>query len=165
MLGELSSALDYLAARPDVDSSRIGVFGISMGATFGYWLAAVESRIACVIHLCCFADFRELIAAGAHDQHGIYLTIPGLLGIAGNGRIAGLIAPRPQLICIGDRDTLTPPRTVDIAFAETAAAYRAAGASDRLVLHREGETGHQESAAMRQRMLAFAAQHLQGEAG
>jgi pimeloyl-ACP methyl ester carboxylesterase len=160
MLGELSSALDCLAARPDVDPSRIGVFGISMGATFGYWLAAVEPRIACVVHLCCFADFRELIAAGAHDQHGIYLTIPGLPGIAGNGAIAGLIAPRPQLICIGDRDSLTPPRAVDIAFAQTAAAYDAAGARDRLVLHREAETGHQESAAMRERMLEFAAQHL-----
>ncbi len=39
-----------------------------------------------------------------HDLHGIYLTIPGLLEVAGNGEIAGLIAPRPQLICIGDRD-------------------------------------------------------------
>jgi dienelactone hydrolase len=161
MLGELSSALDHLAARPVVDPDRVGVFGISMGATFGYWLAAVEPCIACVMQLCCFADFRELIAAGAHDQHGIYLTIPGLLGVAGNGEIAGLIAPRPQLICIGDRDTLTPPRAVDIAFARTAAAYEAAGARDRLVLHREAETGHEESAAMRRVMLEFAARHLQ----
>ena len=46
MLGELSSALDYLAARPDVDADSIGVFGISMGATFGYWLAAVEPRLS-----------------------------------------------------------------------------------------------------------------------
>jgi pimeloyl-ACP methyl ester carboxylesterase len=162
MLGELSSALDYLANRPDVDASRIGVFGISMGATFGYWLAAADPRIACLVHLCCFADFRELIAAGAHDQHGIYLTIPGLLGVAGNGEIAGLIAPRPQLICIGDRDTLTPPRAVDIAFAETAAAYEAAGARDWLVLHREPETGHEESAVMRALMLEFTATHLRG---
>ena len=162
MLGELSSALDYLAARPDVDADRIGVFGISMGATFGYWLAAVEPRIACVMHLCCFADFRELIATGAHDLHGIYLTIPGLLDIAGNGEIAGLIAPRPQLICIGDQDPLTPPRAVDLAFAANGAAYEAAGARDRLVLHREAETGHEESAAMREHMLAFAGMHLKG---
>jgi pimeloyl-ACP methyl ester carboxylesterase len=161
MLGELSSALDYLTARPDVDSDRVGVFGISMGATLGYWLAAVEPRIACVMQLCCFADFRELIAVDAHDQHGIYLTIAGLLGVASNGEIAGLIAPRPQLICIGDRDTLTPPRAVEIAFAQTVAAYEAAGARDRLVLHCEAETGHEESAAMRQVMLEFAARHLE----
>jgi hypothetical protein len=162
MLGELSSALDYLAGRPDVAATRIGVFGISMGATFGYWLAAVEPRLACIVQLCCFADFRELIALGAHDQHGIYLTIPGLLGTAGNGEIAGLIAPRPQLICIGDQDTLTPPRTVDIAFAQTLAAYEAAGAREQLVLHREPSTGHEESAAMRERALEFLTTHLGG---
>ena len=161
MLGELSSAFDHLVGRPDVDADRIGVFGVSMGATFGYWLAAVEPRFACVMHLCCFADFRELIATGAHDLHGIYLTIPGLLGVAGNGEIAGLIAPRPQLICIGDQDPLTPPHAFEPAFAQTAAAYEAAGARYRLVLHREAQTGHEESAAMREHMLEFAAAHLQ----
>ena len=160
MLGELSSALDWLAARPYVDAGRVGVFGISMGATFGYWLAAVEPRLTCVMHLCCFADFGQLIETGAHDLHGIYLTVPGLLEVAGNGEIAGLIAPRPQLVCIGDRDPLTPPHAFDPAFTQLSAAYEKAGAGNNLVLHREAETGHQESAAMRERMLAFAARHL-----
>jgi dienelactone hydrolase len=160
MLGELSSATGYLASRSDVDEERIGVFGISMGATFGYWLGAVEPRIACVMQLCCFADFRQLIAAGAHDLHGIYLTVPGLLGVAGTGELAGLVAPRPQLICIGDRDPLTPPAAVDIAFAHTLAAYEAAGARENLVLHREADIGHAESPAMRRAVLAFAARHL-----
>lgn len=160
MLGELSSALDYLARRPDVDAKRIGVFGISMGATLGYWLAAVEPRIACVMQLCCFADFRALIAVGVHDLHGLYLTVPGLLGVAGNGEIAGLVAPRPQLICIGDRDPLTPSAAVDIAFAQTLGAYEAAGARENLMLHREAEGGHAESPAMREKVLEFAAAHL-----
>ena len=112
MLGELSSAFDWLSARSDVDSARIGVFGLSMGATFGYWLGAAETRIAAVMQLCCFADFAELLRSGAHDLHGIYLTVPGLLDLAGNGEIAGLVAPRPQLICIGDLDPLTPPASV-----------------------------------------------------
>jgi dienelactone hydrolase len=155
MLGEQAAALAWLAARGDVDESRIGVYGISMGATLGYWLAAVDARISCVAHLCCYADYRALIAAGAHDLHGIYLTIPGLLPIAGNGTIAGLIAPRPQFIAIGDTDPLTPPQAVDIALAETRAAYARAGADDRLVVHREPETGHVETAAMREAVFAF----------
>jgi dienelactone hydrolase len=165
MLGELSSAVDYLAQRADVDAESIGVFGISMGATFGYWLAAVDPRIACVMQLCCFADFRTLIATGAHDLHGIYLTVPGLLGVAGNGEIAGLVAPRPQLICIGDTDPLTPPAAVDVAFAQTLAAYAAAGAADNLGLHREADVGHAESRAMRRAVLAFAARHLRRHGG
>jgi len=160
MLSELSSALDWLASRPDIDDGRIGAFGISMGATFGYWLAAVEPRIACLVHQCCYADLDALIETGAHDLHGIYLTIPGLLDIASNGTIAGLIAPRPQLACIGDLDPLTPPAAVDKALAETLAAYEAAGASENFSLCREPAIGHQESPAMRAATLDFFRRHL-----
>jgi dienelactone hydrolase len=158
MIGELHAAFEWLLARPDVDAARIGVYGLSMGATLGYWLAAVEPRIAALVHLCCYADFSSLIDSDAHDLHGHYLTIPGLLNIASNGTIAGLVAPRPQLICIGDRDPLTPPEAVDIALAETRAAY--ADRPDRLVVHRDSQTGHQETPAMREQVLRFFAEHL-----
>lgn len=161
MLGEQSAALTYLGGRPDVLEDRIGVFGISMGATLGYWLSAVDPRIACAMHLCCFADFDSLIASGAHDLHGPYLTIPGLLEIASNGQIAGLVAPRPQFICIGDKDPLTPPRSVDIAFAQTRASYLKKDAGHRLNLVRDPATGHQETPLMRELMLKFAIRHLQ----
>lgn len=158
MLGELASALTHLAGRADVDARRIGAFGISMGATLGYWLAAIDRRIACVAQLCCYADFAALIDTGAHDLHGPYLTVPGLLGIAGNGTIAGLVAPRPQLIAIGDRDPLTPPGAVDRALMQTRAAY--AACPGHLAVHREPRAGHEETAAMRRAMLAFFARHL-----
>ena len=155
MLGEQASALAWLSARDDIDATRIGVFGLSMGATLGYWLTAVEHRIACVAHLCCYADLGYLIETGVHDLHGIYLTIPGLLNVASNGEIAGQIAPRPQFIGIGDQDPLTPPIAVDRALLQTRAAYRAAGVEDRLVVHREPHSGHVETPAMRKAMLAF----------
>jgi dienelactone hydrolase len=161
MLGELHSAVDWLAAQPQVDPARIGAFGISMGATFAYWLAAVDVRIACTVQLCCYADFDVLIETGAHDLHGLYLTVPGLLNVATNGEIAGLAAPRPQFIGIGDQDPLTPPSAVDKALAETRSAYASAGAADALVLHREAELGHSESPAMREAWLEFLARHLQ----
>lgn len=166
MLGEQASAFSWLSARDDILADRIGVFGLSMGATLSYWLAAAEPRIACAAHLCAYADFASLIAEGAHDLHGIYLTVPGLLDAASNGAIAGMIAPRPQFVGIGERDPLTPPQAVDKALAETRAAYQAAGAADRLVLHREPDTGHVETARMREAMLAFFRRHLlDGAAG
>ena len=155
MLGEQAAAFSWLAAREDVIADRVGVFGLSMGATLGYWLAAVEPRVACVAHECCYADFGALIERGAHDLHGIYLTIPGLLNSWSNGDIAARIAPRPQFIGIGDRDPLTPREAVDVALAQTRAAYRAAGAEDSLILHREPDTGHVETPAMRSAMLGF----------
>lgn len=160
MVGEQAAALGWLAAQPFVDPARIGCFGISMGATLGYWLAAVDERIAALAHLCCYADLATLIELDAHDLHGIYLTVPGLLNIASNGDIAGLVAPRPQLICIGDLDPLTPPVAVDRALAQTRRAYAAAGASEALRLHREPETGHKESPRMRRAILDFFGRHL-----
>ena len=162
MLGEQAAALGWLAGQPFVDADRIGAFGISMGATFAYWLAGVEPRIAVIAHLCCYADLATLIETGAHDLHGIYLTVPGLLTVASNGEIAGLAAPRPQLICIGDRDPLTPPQAVDRALAETKAAYARAGAAGALTIHRKAETGHEETLEMRRAVLDFFTRTLGG---
>ena len=46
-------------------------------------------------------EHDALIEADAHDLHGLYLTVPGLLSLASNGRIAGLVSPRAQFIGIG----------------------------------------------------------------
>ncbi|WP_246710215.1 alpha/beta hydrolase family protein [Martelella soudanensis] len=160
MLGEQAAAFDWLASRPDIIAERIAVFGISMGATFSYWLAAAEPRIAASAHLCAYADYAALITAGNIDLHGIYLTVPGLLGLAGNGEIAGLIAPRPQLIGIGDLDPLTPPAAFEPAFAQTRRAYEEADATDRLVLVREPKAGHVETPAMRAAVFTFLDRHI-----
>jgi dienelactone hydrolase len=153
MLCEQAAALTYLSARPDVDADRIGAYGISMGCTLAYWLAAMDTRIAAVAHVCCFADFRTLIELGSHDLHGIYLTVPGLLNEADAGAIAALIAPRPQLICIGDADLLTPPAAVNRALSELMPAY--AETPGRLTVIREPGVGHQETWRMREATLAF----------
>ncbi len=162
MLGEQTGALQWLAGRSDVDASRIGVLGISMGATLGYFLAALAPQIAAVAQLCCYADFATLVETGAHDLHGHYLTIPGLLAATSTGAIAGLVAPRPQLICVGLEDPLTPPLAIERAFAQTSAAYQAAGAGNAVTLWAEPGSGHRETPIMRERMLAFFGQHLQG---
>ncbi len=164
MLGELSSALDYLASRPDVDAGRIGAFGISMGATYSYWLAAVDLRLFAVAHLCCYADFDEMIKTGAHEGHGIYLTIPGLLDLASNGEIAGLIAPRPQFIGLGAKDPLTPPEAIERALVDTRAAYQAANATQNLEVLIELDSGHEETPAIRAAVLRFFAAHLKAGA-
>jgi dienelactone hydrolase len=157
MLGDLLAGFDYLSSRPDVDAKRIAALGLSMGATHSYFLGALEPRLARIAHLCCFADWASLLAAGAHDLHGHYMTIPGLLAKTSVGAIAGMIAPRPQLVCVGLEDPLTPPAAVDRAFEETEVAYRRAHAESALTLIREPETGHIETPKMREAVLAFLA--------
>ncbi len=158
MLSDHAAALTYLASRPDVDPARIGAFGISMGCTLSYWLAAMDERIKAVVHLCCFADLRKMIELGNHDGHGVYLIVPGLLNEADAGAIGALVAPRPQLICIGEADQLTPPAAVALAWDETSAAY--ANTPGRLQLVSEPGVKHQETPRMREAALRFFADSL-----
>jgi hypothetical protein len=158
MLGELASQIDHFAADPRIDAARIGLFGLSMGATLGGWLSAVDLRVAALAQLCCLADIEELIAAGAHDLHGIYLIVPGLPGLARNGVIAGLVAPRPQLVCAGARDPLTPPEALGRALTDLRNGYASAPEALEVILDPEG--GHAESPAMRAAVLRFLGRHL-----
>jgi len=160
MLGEQAAVLTWMASRGDVDARRIGMTGISMGATLSYFLAAIDSRLKAVAHLCSYADFAALIETRAHDLHGHYLTVPGLLSETSTGEIAGLIAPRPQLICTGLDDPLTPPAAIRRAFTETAAAYEAAGAREVLTLLEEDGIGHRETQTMRDAVLDFFRRYL-----
>jgi AcrR family transcriptional regulator len=155
MLADLLAAFEYLAARPDVDTTRIATFGLSMGATHAYFLAVLEPRVARAAHLCAYADLDSLIETGAHDLHGHYMTVPGLLAATSTGRIAGMVAPRPQLICTGDHDPLTPPDAVDTAYRQTRAAYETADAATALTRLSQPETGHEETPQMRRAVLEF----------
>jgi dienelactone hydrolase len=157
MLGELLAAFDWLAARSDVDPARIAAIGVSMGATHSFFLGALEPKIERIAQLCCFADIATLIETGAHDFHGHYMTIPGLLAETTFGEIAGMIAPRPQLITIGADDPLTPPLAVERAVAATKAAYERAGMPDALSVLIEPNSGHVETQAMRAAVLRLLA--------
>jgi hypothetical protein len=101
-----------------------------------------------------------MIDQGAHDGHGHYMTIPGLVVAMSTGEICGAIAPRPQLICVGAADPLTPPEAVAKARTETEAAYAQAGHPERLSFLVEPGVGHQETPAMREAVLRFFAARL-----
>jgi dienelactone hydrolase len=158
MLSDHAAALTWLASRADVDADRIAALGMSMGCTLSYWLAAMDPRLKVVAQLCCFADQRTMIEMGAHDGHGIYMTVPGLLAETDAGDIAALVAPRPQLVTIGEADRLTPPLAVARAWAQLEPAY--AEVLENLQLVSEPGIGHEETPAMRSAVMAFLAGHL-----
>jgi len=160
MLRELAGALDYLASRSDIDGSRIATLGLSMGCTTGWWLAALDDRVAAVAGLCCLADLAGLIETGGHDLHGLYMTVPGLVDRLSTAEIARLIVPRPHLSCIGARDPLTPPTAVAVVGDALARAYAEAGHADRWSLLTEPTSGHVETPRMRAAVLAFLRRYL-----
>jgi hypothetical protein len=154
MVHDSLRALDYLAARPDVDPARLATLGISMGSTMAWWLAALDERVKVTVDLCCLTDFHTLLKKKGLGGHGIYYYVPGLLKRFTTARINALIAPRAHLALAGLKDALTPPEGLDIIDRELAETYGKLGHPERWKLLRY-DVGHQETPEGRREVLAF----------
>jgi dienelactone hydrolase len=147
-------ALDWLAARPDVDASRLGTLGMSMGSTMAWWLAALDERVRVTVDICCLGDFHTLLANGSLDEHGVYYYVPSLLKHFTTAGINALIAPRAHLAIAGVRDPLTPPEGLDVIDSELTATYARHGHPERWKLLRY-DVGHQETPEGRAAAVEF----------
>jgi len=120
-------ALDYLLSRSEVDPCRVGVTGISMGATRSWWLMALDERLKTAVAVACLTRYRNLIEHQALNAHGIYYYVPNLLKHFDTEAIVALLAPRPVLFMAGDQDNGSPPDGM-LAIEKTARrAYRLYG--------------------------------------
>jgi len=152
-------AIDYLETRPEVDMSRLGTLGLSMGSTMAWWLAALDERVQVCVDLCCLTDYEELVASRGLDGHGIYYYVPSLLKHFDTAAINALIAPRPHLALAGLLDPLTPPRGLDKIDARLQQVYANLDATENWQLLRY-TTGHFETADGRAQILRFLRAHL-----
>jgi dienelactone hydrolase len=91
-------ALDYLCSRPEVDAERVGVTGISMGATRTWWLMALDERLKAGVGVACLTRYQELIRSEELKAHGIYYFVPGMLNHFDTEAVIGLIAPSPDAL-------------------------------------------------------------------
>jgi dienelactone hydrolase len=159
MMFDEMRALDYLASRPEVDPSRLGALGMSMGATKAWWLAALDPRVRLCIDVCCLTDFDELIAADNLKGHGIYYYVPSLLKHFTTARINEMIVPRPRLSVNGRRDDLTPPGGVEKIRDHLLPLYRRSGREEdcRIELF---DCAHVELPEMRQLITSWMDRHL-----
>ncbi|MGJ8585531.1 MAG: dienelactone hydrolase family protein [Marinosulfonomonas sp.] len=158
MISELVAGIDFLESHPGVDAQRIGTAGISMGGTHAWWLSALDERVRAAASMGCFADLSCLIDTHAHDDHGHYMTVPGLLKLVSTAQLAGLAVPRAQLHCIGEEDVFTSPRCFAKARDELTKIY--AGAEHPPQFFSEPGIGHQETPEMRRRVLGFLEENL-----
>jgi dienelactone hydrolase len=120
-------ALDYLASRPEVDAERIGVMGMSMGATRAWWLLALDERIKTGVPICCLTRYQNLIENGLLKSHGIYYYVPNILNHFDTEAIVALIAPRPVLFLDGDQDQTSPVDGIHVIEAAVRPVYKLYG--------------------------------------
>lgn len=162
--------IDYLGTRPDVDSARIGLIGFSKGGMEAYLAAAVDTRIHVVVSALGVQSFRWALdhggwsartdsfkpaIKGAAKDAGVWFVTasfvrqfydrvaPGIYSEFDGPSMLPLIAPRPLLVINGALDSKTPRQGVLECMDAAQAAYRAAGASDKVQLILEENTGHQ----------------------
>ena len=102
---DVMRAIDYLAARPEVDSRRVACMGISGGGTVTLYAAALDPRIRTAVFSGSVASYRDSIFSIAHciDNY-----VPGILDWAEMGDVAALIAQRPVFVDSGERDNIFP---------------------------------------------------------
>jgi len=142
-------ALNYLVTRPEVDASRIGVTGISLGASRTTWLAALDDRPQVIVPVAQMTRYHEFAQAGYYNYHSVYYYIPGILksGIDME-HLAALAAPRRQAILIGDADPLSPFEGVKRVRAYIEKIYDLYGAGAQLTFQIEHGVAHEYTQSM-----------------
>lgn len=103
---DLMRALDYLEARDDVDSNRMGYVGSSMGGMLGTILCALDKRIKAVVLRCTGARTRFPEVGQAHEEASSWDP----------AQFIPFISPSPLLMLNNERDEVFPKAAVESLF-------------------------------------------------
>lgn len=143
----LTAALDFLAREPDVNTSKLGALGFSMGGYITAQVAAGDERLRAVVLASSPNDPLEHLR-WEYRQWGPLTQWPALLALKLGGmpvdelvpqQIIGRIAPRPLMLVAGQKDELVPNWM-------TRKLYAAAGDPKRLlIVPNAGHGGYAEA--------------------
>jgi pimeloyl-ACP methyl ester carboxylesterase len=184
---DLWKTVDYLLTRPDVDGERIGMMGISMGGIETWLAASVDERVKVLIPAIAVQSFRWSLendrwqgrantikaahTAAAKDLGEAevnarvcralwHKVIPGILDRFDCPSMLRLCAGRPLLILNGEKDQNCPIEGARLAIASAEAAYKEAGAADKLKILVASGVGHSVTAEQRQAALDWCVRWL-----
>ncbi|UJF34164.1 alpha/beta hydrolase family protein [Paenibacillus hexagrammi] len=118
---EAMRALDYMALRPEIDPGRIGAIGFSGGGLVASLTAALDERIRAVV-LCGYTN--TYLGSILDRPHCMDNYVPGILEIAEQPELIGLIAPRPLFVESGMDDRVFPVGTTEEAIGRLENIYR-----------------------------------------
>ena len=126
---------EFLASMPEVDSSRIGCAGWSMGAYRAWMLAALSDRIKATAAICWMVTTDEQLSFKYQrtENGGFANCLPGLRRWLDYPHIASIACPNAMLFINGSQDKLFPVAGVEKAFAVMHDVWRSLGVDERLV--------------------------------
>ena len=128
------SGTEFLAQLPEVDSTRIGCAGWSMGAYRAWMLAALSDRIKAGAAICWMVTTDEQMSFkySRTENGGFANCIPGLRRWMDYPHIASMACPKAMLFINGSQDKLFPVAGVEKAFATMHNTWKSQGADERL---------------------------------
>ena len=126
---DVMRTLDYIATRPELDTSRVGCMGISGGGTVTTFATALEPRLSVAMISGYLNTFRDSVGSLSHciDNY-----VPGILNWAEMYDIAGLIAPRPLFVESGEKDNIFPIKASIESFNRVREIYKIFDAADQV---------------------------------
>ncbi|KAJ4958072.1 hypothetical protein NE237_025183 [Protea cynaroides] len=167
---DLIKLADYLSEREDIDPSRIGITGVSLGGMHAWFAAAMDTRYAVVVPIIGVQGFRWAIdndkwearvdtlkpvfeearvdlGKEAIDKEVVEKVwdriAPGLASNFDSPYTVPLIAPRPLLIINGAEDPRCPMEGLEIPISRANEVYREAKCPENFKVIAQPEIPHQ----------------------
>lgn len=127
---DLMRAIDLLQSLPAADAERIGVVGLSQGATHTLFLSALDERVRVAVISGYLSTYERLVL----DWLGVCGSqfVPNILRYANLADIACLIAPRPMLFENGSKERVIPFDGAKRAFPRIKRLYEILGVPERV---------------------------------
>jgi dienelactone hydrolase len=123
--------VDYLVSRPEVDKTRIGCVGLSVGGLRSCHLAALDDRVKAAVVVGWMASFPRQLKAKIRNTIGFTKLVPGLYRYLDYPDVASLALPRSLLVINGSQDALFDLDGVRHCFDKLRACYQKAGIPER----------------------------------
>ena len=147
---------EFLASLPEVDKSRIGCMGCSMGAYRAWMLAALSDKIAAAASICWMTvtDVQMSVKDKKREYGGFANCIPALRQWLDYPHIASIACPKPMLFINGTRDHLFPVDGTRSAFSAMHDVWRSQNVDSALETEL-WDVPHSCGKALQQRALEF----------
>ena len=128
------AATEYLASLPEVDASRIGCTGWSMGAYRAWMLAALSDRVKAAAAVCWMVTTDEQMSFrySRTENGGFANCFPGLRRWMDYPHVASIACPKAMLFINGRQDKLFPVAGVEKAFRTMHDTWSSQHVDDRL---------------------------------
>lgn len=152
-------AVDYLATRPEVDSTRLGITGASGGGNQTMYAGATDERFKAVVPVCSVGTYQSYLRAACC----VCEVLPGALRFTEEGDVLGLVAPRALMVVSATKDAFqfsVAEAKKSVARAE--AVFKLHGKPGH-VKHAIFESPHDYNQAMREAMYGWMLLHLAGK--